>query len=285
MSSSNMPIESALVRSTVRLLAGRRGCEPSSVGTGFFYKVANHDGSAKVFILTNKHVIRETDDVHFVLSYAKAVNDVEESGQPKGREDAAITWPLQANVIQHPQADIDLSAIDITPVVSHILNSGQQLRSMIIDSGWLPDPESRKSIRDIEQVLVIGYPRGLWDDHNNMPIARLGTSATHPLASYQNRSNFLVDVAAFQGSSGSPVFTYEAPMFRTPSGAFTPGTKVQFVGIIWGVMEWSVEGEMKEIEIPSSLKAVPVVNASMNLAIALHAENVRAIDELAFEPR
>lgn len=281
------PIENALVRSTVRLLAGKRGQPPSSVGTGFYYKVQNASGElTKVFVVTNKHVVRDADEIQFVLPYAPALDDLDEAGQPKGRVDATIAWPLQGNLIQHPDPNIDLCAIDITGPISHILNAGNQLRCMIIDSGWLPEPEHKKLIRDIEHVLVIGYPRGLWDNHNNMPISRVGTTATHPLAAYQGRTNFLIDVAAFQGSSGSPVFTYEAPMFRTAKGAYTPGTKVQFVGVVWGVVEWSVEGEMKEIEIPSSLKKqVPVLTTSLNLAVALHAESVRAIDRLTFEKR
>lgn len=34
-----MSIENALVRSTVRVMAGKNGQEPFSVGTGFYYKV------------------------------------------------------------------------------------------------------------------------------------------------------------------------------------------------------------------------------------------------------
>lgn len=287
MTKPKSPVENALVRSTVRLLAAKKGQAPSSVGTGFYYKVQNASRDlTKVFVVTNKHVVRGADEIHFVLSYASSLENLDEAGQPKGRVDASFVWPLHGNLIQHPDLGTDLCAIDITHPVGQVLNSGKQLRCMIIDSGWLPEPEHKMLLRDIEHVLVIGYPRGLWDNHNNMPISRVGTTATHPLAAYQGRSNFLIDVAAFQGSSGSPVFTYEAPMFRTAEGAYTPGTKVQFVGIVWGVVESSVEGELKEIEIPSALKKqVPVLSTSLNLAVALHAESVRAIDQLAFEPR
>jgi hypothetical protein len=140
----------------------------------------------------------------------------------------------------------------------------------------------RPSLPDIQQVLVIGYPNGLWDHFNNMPIARRGTTATHALARYAGKRNFLVDVAAFQGSSGSPVYAYESPMFRQPDGSFSPGTKAAFLGIVWGVVERTVSGELKTIEIPSALAQVPVVQTSLNLAIALHADAVRDIDEIIF---
>lgn len=283
MSSIKMSVEHALVRSTVRLLAGPANGPPNSVGTGFFYKVIHPEKNiAKILILTNKHVVRGADVVHFVLSSAALVGDLDEQHQPKGRKDHNFSLPLANNTYLHPDPEIDLCGIDITIPYGLVIQSGEQLRSMCIDSSWLPATEHKPIMRDVEQVLVIGYPRGLWDSHNNMPIARFGTTATHPLALYKGKRDFLVDVAAFQGSSGSPVFTYEAPMYRQAGGSYTPGTKVQFVGIVWGVVEWNVEGELKVVEIPSALKQVPVVSASLNLAIALHAEAVRDLDSQIF---
>lgn len=115
-----------------------------------------------------------------------------------------------------------------------------------------------------------------------MPIARVGTTATNPIARYQGKPNFLVDVAAFSGSSGSPVFSYEAPMFRTAEGSFSPGTKVQFIGLIWGVIESTTKGELKIIDIPSAFKQVPVMHTPLNLAIALQAQEVLTLDRLVF---
>lgn len=286
MAKSQVPVEYAIVRSTVRLLGAKKGQPSSSVGTGFYYQVKRASGDqTKVFIITNKHVIQGADEIHFILSYAPSVDDVDETGQPKGRVDAPVVCPLQGSVIPHPEPGIDLCAVNVSGIVSQVLDSGNQLRCMIIDSGWLPTLEDKKLIRDIEQVLVIGYPHGIWDDHNNMPVSRVGTTATHPLSKYKGRSNFLIDVAAFQGSSGSPVFTYESPMFRSSEGSYTPGTKVQFVGVVWGVLESTVEGELKEVEVPSSVKKqIPVLNTSLNIAVALHAENVRIIDKMAFVP-
>lgn len=281
MTITNAPIEHALARSTVRLAAGPSATELLSTGTGFFYKVLHKDTNlAKVLILTNKHVLRGAAVVEFVLSYATSLADLDAEHQPVGRVDERVIWPLSGNLISHPDADTDLCAIDITVPYSHVLNAGKQLRSMCVDSTWLRGPEDRKILRDIEQVLVIGYPAGLWDSHNNMPIARLGTTATHPLARYLGKHNFLIDVAAFQGSSGSPVFTYETPMFRQPDGSFTPGTKVGLVGIVWGVIERTTSGELRAIEIPSGLVNIPILQTSLNLAIALNADAVREIDDL-----
>jgi len=278
-----LPTEYALVRSTVRVLAGRAGQLPTSVGTGFFYKVIHATaGIGKILIVTNKHVVRDAEVIHFALSSALSVSDLNEHRQPIGRQDHQVTWGLNGNLYFHPDAETDLCAIDVTIPVGNVIQSGRQHRAMFLDSSWLPNQEDRASLRDIEQVLVIGYPQGLWDQHNNMPIARTGTTATHPLAHYQGKRNFLVDVAAFQGSSGSPVFSFESPMFRTRTGAFSPGTKVQFIGIVWGVVESNTAGELKVVEVPSSSKMVPTMTTSLNLAIALHGEAIQDLDNLVF---
>lgn len=283
MTAFKAPVEHALVRNTVRLLAGAAPDQLTSTGTGFFYQVTHPTTNlAKVLILTNKHVVRGASVVNFILSSAPSVADLDDEHQPKGRIDHPVIWPLHENLIPHANSDIDLCAIDVTVPYGHLLQSGRQLRSMCLDSTWIVQPEDRKNLRDIEQVLVIGYPIGLWDSHNNMPIARRGTTATHPAARYAGKRDFLVDVAAFQGSSGSPVFTYESPMFRQSDGSLTPGTKVSFIGVVWGVVERTVTGELQAIEIPSSTAQVPVLQASLNLAIALHADAVRDIDELVF---
>lgn len=283
MAGFNAPIEHALVRNTVQLLAGASAGQLTSTGTGFLYQVThpttNH---VKVLILTNKHVVRGANVVRFVLSSAPSVSDLDDSHQPVGRTDHPIVLPLAGNLVPHSDPDIDLCGIDITVPYGQLLQSGRQLRSMNLNSTWLLPPVDRKSLPDIQQVLVIGYPSGLWDAHNNIPIARRGTTATHALARYAGKRNFLVDVAAFQGSSGSPVFAYESPMFRQPDGSLSPGTKAAFIGIVWGVIERTTTGELKAVEIPSAVTQVPVLQTSLNLAIALHADAVRDIDEVIF---
>lgn len=283
MTNSAMPLEYALVRSTVRLLAGATNGPPTSTGTGFLYKIAHASTNiVKVLIITNKHVIAGAESVQFILSSAPSLTDLDDHHQPLNRIDNTISCSLTGNTFSHPDPEVDLCGIDVTIPVGVLLQGGKKLRHMFIDSTWLPSAIDKANCRDVEQVLVIGYPRGLWDQHNNMPIARVGTTATHPFAKYQGKKNFLVDVAAFSGSSGSPVFAYEAPMFRQADGAYSPGTKAQFIGVIWGVVEAATEGELKIKELPSAVTAIPVLTTSLNLAIALHAEAIRELENLVF---
>ena len=53
---------------------------------------------------------------------------------------------------------------------------------------------------------MIGYPIGLIDEYNNKPIVRKGITATTYNIDYNGKKEFLIDIACFPGSSGSPIF-------------------------------------------------------------------------------
>ena len=53
---------------------------------------------------------------------------------------------------------------------------------------------------------MIGYPRGIYDEANNLPIVRRGITATSMGRDYNSKPEFMIDMACFPGSSGSPVF-------------------------------------------------------------------------------
>jgi len=135
MTEKNMSIEHALVRSTVRIRSGKAGDQPSSIGTGFFYKVLHPgNGNAKILIVTNKHVVRNAEVVYFTLSSAKSVTDIDEQNQPRGRKDQEIMCPLAGNLFNHPNPEIDLCAIDVTIPTGQILQSGNLYLFSLITS-------------------------------------------------------------------------------------------------------------------------------------------------------
>lgn len=273
-------IDHALVRTTVRLSAGPTGMPPTSVGTGFFFKVGRGDtGPTKVVIMTNKHVIEGAEVLHFVLPRTSCLKELNDEFQPADRIDHEFIVSIQGNLYLHPDPEIDLCAIDIT-VIAGMLLQQHKLRIAFLDVSWLPNATDKKMMRDVEEILVVGYPVGIWDEYNNMPIARIGATATHPIAKYKGKRNFLLDIAAFQGSSGSPVFSYESPLYRNADGDYSPGTKANFIGVLYAVIERTVQGEITFAEVPSSLKPVPVVQTSLNLAVALHGDSVKDLDEI-----
>lgn len=65
---------------------------------------------------------------------------------------------------------------------------------------------------------MIGYPNGLWDSQNNLPIIRRGITATSVKKDYNGKKEFLIDAAVFPGSSGSPVFIFNEGSYSVPGG-------------------------------------------------------------------
>lgn len=68
---------------------------------------------------------------------------------------------------------------------------------------------NKSTLDSIEDIIMVGYPCGIWDKVNNRPIIRKGITATDPKVDYMNSQMFLIDCACIQGSSGSPVLQYK----------------------------------------------------------------------------
>jgi len=130
----------------------------------------------------------------------------------------------------------------------------------------------------IEEIIMIGYPAGIWDKYNNMPIIRRGMTATHINQDYENRPEFMIDAACFPGSSGSPVFLYNIGGYSTKlkriprkiiiSGQIK-GNRVKLIGILYAGPQFSVNGEMEIIEIPTKSDAKVISNIPMNLGLVI----------------
>jgi Trypsin-like peptidase domain len=277
--------ENALTYSVVRIEAN----ETKSCGTGFFYKISfGHQGNlTKLYIATNKHVIEGAETISFVITTAPSIEKPNKFGQFDDQKHESINLSLgkgryfevvSDTVIRHPNTEIDLALIDVTVPVGQYLAT-TKLRMVYLDNTWLHS-ESDRPLRAIETVKVVGYPNGIWDAVNNSPIARTGSTATHPLAKLDGKSNFLVDAAVFGGSSGSPVFAFEAPMYLLPNGGYAPGTKASLVGILWGVVEKNTKGAFVMERIPASMQQSPLIKTSLNLGVAMHAAHLLEIEDI-----
>ena len=51
----------------------------------------------------------------------------------------------------------------------------------------IPAQADLESLDAIEEIVMIGYPNGLWDSVNNMPIARRGITATPVYLNYEGK--------------------------------------------------------------------------------------------------
>ena len=122
---------------------------------------------------------------------------------------------------------------------------------MTIPPGSLLGAEHESDLDSIEDVIFIGYPNGLYDRTNLLPIARRGTTASPIGVDHEGLPAFLVDASVFPGSSGSPVFLIDRGLRMLRSGAIQLGghgaRRVLCLGVLVAVHTRSIEGKVTEI--------------------------------------
>ena len=216
--------------STMRIEAFNSGPNPfSSVGTGFYYAHKIDDNTIIPFIVTNKHVIRNTDNgiFHFMIG---------ENSNPKlgSRVDTPIVEELWKNIwFGHPDDNIDVAIAPIGHIL-HLLENKLKCEFFIpyIDKTIIPSDEAIDTVDALEEVVFIGYPNGIWDEKNYLPIARKGSLATLLNVDFDGNPIFLIDASVFGGSSGSPVFIKNLGSFHDKKGTLYAGNRIYFLGIL-----------------------------------------------------
>lgn len=207
------PIALTWVHATVRIEN-----EWGRGGTGFLIIRKLNDKQGKVFLLTNKHVVHLDPQMRRDAAFLKMfVNVREKDGAVRGTAfQFSLSEEGQRLWREHPTPDIDVLAIDVTALI----NSHPGLENKGADYSFfaLPEVLKREEITEGEEVLVIGYPLGLYHSRTHSPLVRQGIIATkigEPInirirqPSGESRRveipGFLIDAAIVPGSSGSPV--------------------------------------------------------------------------------
>lgn len=72
-----------------------------------------------------------------------------------------------------------------------------------------------------EDVLVVGFPQGLYDDVHNLPIVRSATIASVYPVPFQGQPLGALDVVLPATTAGAPVVTKGSPVVRTQDGQTT----------------------------------------------------------------
>ncbi|HDR8024157.1 TPA: trypsin-like peptidase domain-containing protein [Bacillus cereus] len=262
-----------LLYSTVRI-----ECESDqgiSTGTGFFFRFLEIEGTASHIpaIVTNKHVVEGAIRARFFMTQA------DDDGNPIDKQHIPITVDsFRERCIFHPDPEVDLCIFLIGPLLHQANEKGIKVfyRSLIKDI--IPTYEDVKELDAIEDILMIGYPNGIWDQVNNFPIMRRGITATHPKVNYNGRGEFMIDAACFPGSSGSPVLIYNDGFYSTRKGT-TVGSRVLLLGILYAGPQFIATGEVRIMNIPTSQREVVVSSIPNNLGFVIRSNRI-----LDFEP-
>jgi hypothetical protein len=237
-----------------------------SVGTGFFFQFPYGADQHIPLIVTNIHVIRGSVSCNFQLTAQGS------DGTPN--YDDALHCDLQiteSHWIKHPDPSVDLAIFPIAPLLSQIRASGKLPYYVTLTPDLIPNEAALADIGAVEDILMIGYPNGIWDSVHNRPIARTGTTATHPAIDYEGRSEFIIDAGCYPGSSGSPVILLNQSGYVSRAGTVMMGQgRLLLLGILYAGLMYTASGEIRVIDVPTQLGAVTHIPMNLGLVIKSH---------------
>lgn len=263
-----------LVYSTVRI-----ECEytdgGTGTGTGFFFGFARSENANVPVIVTNKHVVEGACRGTFQIHLQDA------SGQPSIQQSERFIFEnFQAQWIHHPEPNVDLCVMPIADLIQQSERNGKRLGFVPLEMALIPTELELTELTPLEEVLMIGYPNGIWDSLNNMPILRRGVTATHPAIEYEGRREFMIDAACFPGSSGSPVMLYNTGSYATRDGGLVIGTRINLLGILYAGPMLTVTGELQIIAVPTRQDIQSISRIPINLGMVIQSSRLRYFEEL-----
>lgn len=275
---NSQALDEAFLKSTV-LVTYSSGPSTQSTGSGFllFRPVSGDQG--QVYLITNKHVLPpptgpDNISIRVNTKSAATVQNLSIMISNDKRYLPAVRF--------HPLG-YDVAAVNIT---EQVIRQG-------IDGEWLPYDllvtDNRLKDEHIsagDDIFLLGYPDGIFDQRNVFPILRRGVLATVPDQGYafndrlrtqfglpERIDGFLIDAGVFPGSSGSVVILSPQPSTIGPQGQ-TIVSSAKKIPYILGVVSGSI---------PIADNALGSVQR-LGLGVVYGAKTIREVVELFYTP-
>jgi len=230
----NTDLSVELMHATVQL-EQPLGNGTRTVGTGFLISEVAPDGRPRTVLVTANHVFQQMPGQIARIGYRveNADGSWSYSPQPFRIRDAGghELWT------RHPARDVAAIAITAPPEFAKAAIPETYLAS--------DDTFTKYQVEAGDEMMALGFPRGLAANQAGFPILRAGRVASYPVAPAKIFPTFLLDFAVFPGNSGGPVFMHNAAR-RTPSDAAQPPQDVEFIA---GLLTQQVELNNERLEI------------------------------------
>lgn len=217
------PMEGFFYVTTKIMVTGSFGLEVKATGFVFQYRL---EEGFFLFLVTNKHVVENLKTAGFrniVVAFHEKETLKDGSHSPMPNEVRYEIENFVEEAILHDDEDIAIFPLND-------LIDDQYYK--MVSTDIIPTQEVWMQLNPLEDLLFIGYPDGLYDTFNNLPIRRTGVTSTPLRQNYKGKEQILVEASIFQGSSGSPVFIYKPSMSSDMDGIPHVGPRIYFIGVI-----------------------------------------------------
>lgn len=243
-------IPEQLMYSTVRLKT-ESGC---GTGSYFNYKIGNCNITV---IITNKHVVNDNEHEKVTFLVYTKDNNGHLSGNVKIQYDA--------NWIFHEDKDICFCYVN--PIFEKVKSEyHKEVFCITNDAELIPSQKELEELDALEELVMVGYPIGLWDQVNNFPIFRKGFTACHPRNDFNQKGIGLVDMACFPGSSGSPIYIFNNSGYSDKRGTVHIGSPRFFlIGYLFAGPQYTANGSLITETIPTRYNIMPSTPIMVNL--------------------
>lgn len=202
-----------------------------SIGTGFIYEYEEEKKKYQ-FIVSNRHVIDNAKKGYLVFTESEKLN---KAYKPiLGKKFTLEINNFEKSWYKNKNADIDIAIMPFTPIIKLLRKKHKKkvFYTTIMDMITVKSKDIDE-LDAFENVYFVGYPNGLWDSKNNLPILRSGNTASPISIDYNGKPVFLIDASVFPGSSGSPVFLIDKGGRTDRKGNLIIGkSRVTFLGIL-----------------------------------------------------
>jgi S1-C subfamily serine protease len=218
-----MDLSVELIHATVQI-EQKQPDQTRTVGTGFLIADVDAEGRPRTVLVTANHVLAGMPGADAKIGYRIAKSDGGWSFTPanlrirdeQGRE----LWT------RHPARD----------VAAMVIVAPAEFAKAAIPPGYLATDEtfSAGKVATGDEMLALGFPRGLSANAAGFPILRSGRVASFPLSPPSLYPTFLLDFSVFPGNSGGPVFV-------TAEGLRQSGAEPTDTNFIAGLLTQQVE--------------------------------------------
>jgi len=247
----------------------------TGVGTGFVWREALAGDQSALFLVTNRHVVKDATTIGLTLQGTSP--DGSRAFGP-GRD--VETQLGEMNIVYHPDPSVDLAILALTPIAIRLSAENFKPYFTFVSRDIIPNPDQIRSLSASHSVILVGYPNGVYDKANNLPIMRRGITAIPPWIDYQGSKDLLLDIATFGGSSGSPVFVLDEGVLTGRDGVNLGGSRLYFLGVLKAGHYRTEIGTIIQAPIPTAIPPVAHVQQMINLAVCVKAEQViELVDE------